>query len=230
MPEVKYGTKVIQFALEEKEGLKSHYITVEKNAGVVLKGTPVSESKAEKLILKKAKWILSKLALVETLEEGDIVTGSRIQYLGKRFYTEVLFDEQIKKSEVHFNHSQFKIIVNPNSSIQQDIEDALLSFYRVKAKEKLEPRIIKWSKLTGFTYNEARFMKLEKRWGSCTDTNNIILNVNAIRLPYTLIDYVIVHELCHTKVKNHSKEFWAELSKVLPNWKMLDERLAGMGL
>ncbi|SFE07263.1 Protein of unknown function DUF45 [Spirosoma endophyticum] len=67
---------------------------------------------------------------------------------------------------------------------------------------------------------------MSKRWGSCTRTNAIILNPDLIKLPYTLIDYVIVHELCHTKVKSHAKEFWAELSHYMPNWRELDEWLS----
>jgi hypothetical protein len=228
MPEVKYGSKVIRFSLEEREGLKSHYISVEKNAGVVLKGTPVPEAKAQQLILKKARWILNKLALVNTFEEGELVTGSRILYFGRRYYTELVFDETLQKAEITFNHSQFRIKANPSGDVQEAINTALFDFYRLKTKEKVEPRVKRWSQATSLTYREVRFMKLEKRWGSCTDTNNIILNVNIAKLPYTLIDYVIVHELCHTKVKNHSKEFWAELSKVLPNWRELDERLGGV--
>lgn len=92
------------------------------------------------------------------------------------------------------------------------------------------PRLRKLSKQTGLTYHDARVMKLEKRWGSCTPTNTIILNINVVKLPYSLIDYVVVHELCHTKVKNHSKEFWAELSKHLPDWKALDEIMMGLRL
>ena len=230
MPEVKYGEKVIKYAIENKDGLKSHYISVEKNTGVVLKGSAVSPLKAEQLILKKAKWIIDKLALLENVEEGDIVTGSRIQYLGRRYYVVVEFDDQLSSAEILFNHSQFKIKVNPSSAIQEEINLALFEFYREKAVEKIMPRIKKWSKMTGLSYTNARLMKLEKRWGSCTAANTIILNINTIKLPYSLIDYVIVHELCHTKVKNHSKDYWAELSKHMPNWKALDERMMGVRL
>ena len=71
---------------------------------------------------------------------------------------------------------------------------------------------------------------MEKRWGSCTETNNTIINTEVVKLPFTLVDYVIIHELCHTRVKNHSKEFWVELSRHIPNWKELDEKVAGMKL
>ena len=225
MPEVKYGNRLIRYSIEEKQGLKSHYISVEKGAGVVLKGAPVPASKADQLVLKKAKWILDKLELVKGQDEEEIATGSRIPYFGKRYYTQVLNDFQAKRVQVEFNHSQFKITFNPKIHSQADMKEAISSFYREKAKEKIGPRIRKWSKQTGLEYKDVRFMKLEKRWGSCTKSNTIILNIEAARLPYTLIDYVIVHELCHTKVKNHSKGFWAELSKYMGNWKELDERL-----
>jgi len=75
-----------------------------------------------------------------------------------------------------------------------------------------------------------KIRKLEKRWGSCTVSNNIIINLESIKLPFSLIDYLIVHELVHTKVKNHSKEFWSELSKHIPNWKELDDKMYGMKL
>lgn len=73
-------------------------------------------------------------------------------------------------------------------------------------------------------------MKFDKRWGSCTSDNKISINVDAIKLPYSLIDYILVHELVHTKIKDHSKEFWAEVSKHLPNWKELDDKMMGMKL
>jgi predicted metal-dependent hydrolase len=225
MPEVKYGSKVIDYSIEVNDALKSHYISVEKHLGVILKGKPVSAFQAEQLVLKKAKWILNKLQLVQAVNDDEIVTGSRVLYLGRRYYTEVIFDTTIKTVEVQFNHSQFKILVNPDVDVQPSIRAAITEFYRVKAIEKIIPRVKRWSKDTGFAYRDCRVMKLSKRWGSCTETNNIIINIDAVKLPYSLIDYVIVHELCHTVVKNHSKDYWAEVSKYMVNWRELDEKL-----
>jgi len=224
MRKVAYGNKIIEYSIQVKNGLKSHYITVERGHGVVLKGESVSEEKSQKLILKKAKWILDKLDLVEAIEDGDIVTGSRIQYLGRKYYTQLIKDVSVKSVAIHFNESKFKISV-PENYTQEDIHKSLHRFFKIKAEEKLTPRIKKWSKETGLEYQKLRFQKLEKRWGSCTPNNHIILNIDAVKLPWTLIDYLIVHELTHTKIKNHSKEFWAELSKHLPNWKQLDEKV-----
>ena len=230
MPSVKYGNTTIDYNFLEKVDLKSHYITVMKGDGVILKGKSVSEEKAQQLILKKAKWILDKLDLVKSISEDDIVTGSRIQYLGRKYYVEVILNEDVKSIEIDFTASKFKIYTSSELNNQQALKSAMEEFLRNKAKEKIGLRIRKWSKVTQLEYKEFKIMKLDKRWGSCTKSNNIIINIDAVKLPFSLIDYLIVHELAHTKVKSHSKEFWAEVSKHIPNWKELDDRMYGMKL
>jgi predicted metal-dependent hydrolase len=229
MPEVHYGDRTIQYSIQERNGLKSHYIVVEKNHGVILKGTLVSRDQANKYILKKARWILDKLALVETVKDGDIVTGSRIQYLGKKYYTEVYFNDSISETVVEFNHSRFRITTSGKNT-QQDIQQALDVFFREKAAEKIATRVEQWSKKIGAEYKLLHFRKQTKRWGSCTPQNNIVINTEAIKLPFSLIDYLIVHELCHVRYKDHSKAFWGEVGKYLRNWKNLDEKMKGMKL
>ena len=220
---------MIEYSIEEKVELKSHYITVERGNGVTLRGKSVTEEQSQRLVLKRAKWILDKMKWVEAIGEGDVVTGSRIQYLGRRYYVQLLKDNVERKVVVEFNESKFKISV-PEDYSQNAIHVALHKFFKEKAIEKVTPRVAKWVKETGLNHRGLRFMKMDKRWGSCTPNNIIHINIDAVRLPYTLIDYLVVHELVHTKHKNHSKEFWAELSKHLPNWKDLDEQMLGMKL
>jgi hypothetical protein len=230
MPSIQYGNKTIDYCFIEREGLKSYYISVEKGVGVILKGKPISIEQADKLILKKAKWILDKLDLVSSISDGDIVTGSRIQYLGKKYYVKLVLDNTTPKISIDFTESKFKITLPNDLNTQENLLQAFENYFRVKAQEKIEPILKKKSKLTGLQYNNVKFMKLEKRWGSCTPSNTIIININAIKLPFSLIEYLVIHELVHTKIKSHSKEFWAELSKHVPNWKELDSRMYGMKL
>ncbi len=230
MPSVKYGSRIIEYDILVKNNLKSHYITVQRGEGVVLKGKSISEEQAQQLILKKAKWIIDKLNLVQSIDDEDIVTGSRIQYLGRKYYVELFINNELLDIDIDFTESKFKISLPYTLNNQETLQQALEDFLAQKAEEKISPRVRKWSKVTGLSFNELKFKKLEKRWGSCTPSNNIIINLDAVKLPYSLIDYLIVHELVHTKFKNHSKEFWAEVSKHLPNWKELDERMWGMKL
>ncbi|MFC1527349.1 M48 family metallopeptidase [Candidatus Neomarinimicrobiota bacterium] len=67
----------------------------------------------------------------------------------------------------------------------------------------------------GFTYGKITLRRMKTRWGSCTHHNNISLNIGLIALTDELKDYVILHELVHTKIKNHSKEFWDELGGII---------------
>lgn len=230
MYSVQYGNRTIEYSIAVKEGLKSYYISVEKGVGVILKGKPISIEQADKLILKKAKWILDKLDLVSSINDGEIVTGSRIQYLGRKYYVELIIENDSAKITIDFTESKFKISLPNQLNSQENLQQAFENYFRIKAQEKIEPILKKKSKLTGLEYKNVKFMKLEKRWGSCTPSNTIIININAVKLPFSLIEYLVVHELVHTKIKSHSKEFWAELSKHILNWKELDEKMYGMKL
>lgn len=99
--------------------------TLEKVIGVVLKGKSVPAEQVDKLILKKVKRILDKLSLVSEAGKSTIVTSSRIPYLGKQYYAEVIYSETIQQPEVMFNHSQFRFVVNLNGDVQGAILEAL---------------------------------------------------------------------------------------------------------
>lgn len=230
MPNVQYGNKTIEYAFLPKEELNSHYITVEKGVGVVLKGKTISDEHAQKLILKKAKWIIDKLELVRSIGDEDIVSGARIQYLGRKYYVQLILDEKMQVIEIDFTESKFKVTLPTRLNNQLALKVTFENFMRQKAIEKIKPIVKKQSEKTGLEFRKLKFMKLEKRWGSCTPDNTIILNYNAVKLSYSLIEYLVVHELVHTKIKNHSKEFWAEVSKHIPDWKELDEKMYGMKL
>lgn len=230
MPSVQYGSQTIEYSILEKEGLKAHYISVEKGVGVTLKGAAVSMQRSQELILKKARWIIDKLEVVRSVEASDVVTGSRMPYLGRNYYVQLHIQEELKKVEVLFNHSKFTINLPTALHNQENISAAFEVFYRQKAMEKIGPRLKKWSKEINLPYKNLQVRKLEKRWGSCTPSNTIVINIDAVKLPFSLIDYLLVHELVHTKIKNHSKEFWAELSTHLDNWRALDARMQGLSL
>ena len=102
---------------------------------------------------------------------------------------------------------------------------AVLDIDRAKAKRKLSRRLNYLSAEYGFTFNRVFIRNQRTRWGSCSHKDNISLNVKLIRLPDELMDYVILHELVHTRFKNHRKQFWDELDKILVNAKGIDAEL-----
>jgi predicted metal-dependent hydrolase len=96
---------------------------------------------------------------------------------------------------------------------------------REKARRQLVPRLDELARRHGFTYNRVTIRHQKTRWGSCSAQNNISLNANLVRLPAELTDYILLHELVHTRVKNHGVSFWDALDKVVGNAKVLDQRM-----
>jgi len=82
----------------------------------------------------------------------------------------------------------------------------------IKAQDELFDRLEHFSKKHDLPYARAAFRCQKTKWGSCSGQNNISLNVNMVFLPKHLQDYLLLHELCHIRHKNHGKEFWAQLN------------------
>ena len=98
------------------------------------------------------------------------------------------------------------------------------------ARKILKKRLDQLCEKYNFSYGNLSIRNQKTRWGSCSAKNNISLNAKLTSLPKELMDYVILHELVHTKVKNHSKDFWNTLDKYILNSKKIDKELKGYSL
>ncbi|MFC1894038.1 M48 family metallopeptidase [Chloroflexota bacterium] len=104
------------------------------------------------------------------------------------------------------------------------------SIDRVKAKSQLTRRLQQLAKYYNFSYNRVFIRNQKTRWGSCSSKNNISLNLKLVKLPDELIDYVILHELVHTRRKDHSKAFWVEMDNLVGHGKKMSSRLKSYGV
>jgi predicted metal-dependent hydrolase len=96
---------------------------------------------------------------------------------------------------------------------------------RSQAKKKITIRLEELAAKHGFTYNRVFIRNQKTRWGSCSHQNNISLNIKLAGLPAELMDYVILHELVHTRHKNHGKDFWDELDKFVSSSRSIARQL-----
>ena len=101
---------------------------------------------------------------------------------------------------------------------------------KAASRRKLVSRLNDLSVNHGFEYNKVFIRNQRTRWGSCSARNNINLNLKLALLPDALIDYVILHELLHTRIKNHSRKFWAEMDRIVGNAKKYAKKLKEYGL
>ena len=111
------------------------------------------------------------------------------------------------------------------SKIAPYVENFLVEIYRMESKRYLPGRVRELATRFGFRYRALSFRNNISNWGSCSADDNISLNVKLMKLPDEIIDYVILHELCHTVEKNHSSNFWALMEKVCPGCMQLRRRL-----
>jgi predicted metal-dependent hydrolase len=105
------------------------------------------------------------------------------------------------------------------SETQAKLKGLVESVYKFEAQTYLIPRTKEIARELGFKHGRISVRNNKSRWGSCSGDDNISLNIHLMRLPLHLIDYVILHELCHTVEKNHSKKFWDLMEKVCTNSK-----------
>lgn len=115
------------------------------------------------------------------------------------------------------------IVTTSNSSSIESVQKAAVraseKALRKDAEKLLGIRLEELAAAHGFKYRNLSIKKLKSRWGSCSSKQEISLNFYLIQLPWRLIDYVIIHELAHTRHMNHSREFWQEVERCVPDVK-----------
>jgi predicted metal-dependent hydrolase len=125
------------------------------------------------------------------------------------------------------------IVTTPDSELLDDpeliqaIRSHMQAILRREAKQYLPKRIEQLALAHGFDFSSLRFTHASSRWGSCNQSKAISLNIALMNLPFELIDYVLFHELAHTKHLNHSLSFWNEVERVDPTYKLHRKQLKG---
>jgi predicted metal-dependent hydrolase len=94
-----------------------------------------------------------------------------------------------------------------------------------KAVILAKQKVVEWNKYYGFSYEKIGVKNQKTRWGSCSRKGNLNFNYKIVHLPKNLVDYLVVHELCHLKEFNHSRNFWSLVAQTVPNYKQLRAEL-----
>ncbi len=189
----------------------------------------VTYDEAKKFVFAQKDKIKKHIASINKTEEKFTIFTPDVSFKTRKH---VLVMEQWDKEDISIIIEKGIISVKYPKDIdaadeelqkltRKGIEQAL----KIEAIEYLPIRLRYLAKKLGFKYRGLELNSLKTRWGACSRDNYISLNVHLMRLQPRLIDYVIIHELCHTKHKNHGVGFWKLMTKVLPDAKLLHKQM-----
>ena len=209
-------------------------ITVEPSQDVIVRAPLDSDTDAiDQIVRRRAAWIIRQQKFFEQFlpktPPRSFVSGETHLYLGRKYRLRVRFSEQ---AEVKLQGG-YLYVFTPQPANAAQVQRSLYNWYTAHAQERFPERLTVCMQSAVGKNTETPQLQIRpmaKRWGTCRpsaiSTSGILtLNVDLIRAPRTCVDYVILHELCHLHHPNHSPQFYALLSRVLPNWRAEKLRL-----
>lgn len=234
MPSFQYGSTTIEWLFKQDSKLKSHYVTVERNKPVLLRGPKAGVKAQTDLIRYRARWIKKKLFEVNQATKEEVVTGSRATYRGRSYYCELEHKPEAGGDTIRFNQSKLIVITKQKRAIPLDqFKVALEFFYYQKAQQKLGARVAHWQRETGLEALMWKIKPMKSRWAHCNENNVLEFHPRCMMFSARVMDYIIVHELCHTVEKFHNNDFWRLVARHCPEWEKYHaevEQVGEMGL
>lgn len=227
-------TDIGEVKVKKRKGSRRLSIRINP-AGEVYMNVPlyVSYSEAEKFLIEKRDWISDTLVKVNRKKPVKLIYNNT--NLPRTKFHEIILSpypgDQIKRKLSQGLCEIFIPASRPVESeeIQEYIRNSITEVYRKEAKVILVNRCAELAEKYGFSINRVNIKKMKSRWGSCSAKGNINLNLYLMAIPDHLVDYVILHELVHTRIMNHSTAFWKELERIAGDVKGLRKELRGSG-
>lgn len=225
------GKNSVQYTLSRSKRKTVGIKLNEKGEVSVSAPLGLSGKQVREIIIKKIPWIVKKQEELkrkynESGEQKKFIDGEAFLYLGKEHTLKIEKGSAPENVALCGNDIVVSmdgdITKNHNVTEEERIETMkriLRTFYINQFLEVIKGRIDNYAHEIGVFPRKVTIREQKTRWGSCSSKGNISLNWRLIMAPLKVIDYVIVHELCHMKEMNHSKNFWNIVSGVCPDFK-----------
>ena len=202
---------------------KSISLTVTPEGHLVVKA-PLNTPRhyLDDLIEQKRAWIEEKIQVVKErkarYQDKKYIRGEEFHFLGE------LYKLNFSKQETLVGIKGKEFLVP--EKLKDQVEQYIKKWYRQAAKQILSERVEYYANLKGIPYQAVKITSASKRWESCSSKGNLNFTWKLMMAPLAVIDYVVVHELCHIEFPNHSKDFWSKVKFIVPDYKLKQEWLA----
>lgn len=155
-----------------------------------------------------------KTCSIQVLPDGQVVVRAPIEMSGRAIR------DLLKQKQPWIDASQEKMAeLYTRRSLLSPLTEKEISYMIQQARKVIPERVRIYAERMDVTYRNVSVGRQRSRWGSCNSKGDLRFNCLLMALPEDVLDYVIVHELCHRKEMNHSKAFWNEVEKALPDYK-----------
>ncbi|WP_053956869.1 M48 family metallopeptidase [Inediibacterium massiliense] len=215
----------------KKSDRKTFEIRIEPPDLVILKAPKkAKEEDIIKILKRKEKWIRNKLQLLKKINclQKQYINGENFLYLGKNYLLKIIINSTVKNSTVEGIDQNLVVTMKEND--QQALKDIVINWYAQKALEKIVERVNDFQKYFEVKPNKITIKNQKTRWGSCSSKRNLNFNFRIIIAPIEIIDYLVVHEMCHLIHMDHSKNFWGLVESIIPDYKKRREWLKVHGI
>lgn len=221
-------TAPLNYQLRRSNRAKKTRIVVTHDRIEVVAPHDVPEQRIRAFVTAQRDWIdaarrriADRARQIPTLAPAHYASGAKIPYQG-RLLTLGIEPQNIKTMRIRMQDAERLIIYLPRSMMEMDhqrcIKQALESWMKQQARQYATTLIERHAPTFDLQPRSLRIKTQKSRWGSCGPKNDINLNWLLILAPPSIIEYVVVHELCHIRHKNHSKDFWQLVAAHLPDY------------
>lgn len=239
--EIRIGDHIVTFTVA-RSARRRRTIAFEMPTPTMLKITApkrASLTSIQSVLKKQSGWIQKRVVELQRVDSGgkfkekpSYKDGDSVTYLGRDYKISVTNNPHVPQGCTLLPH---RLIVNLHAGSlkvdnqQEEVRLEILLWLKKRAKVKFEKRMDCWAKELNVNYQKLIVANAERRWGSCSPDNVIRLNWRLLFAPLRILDYVVVHELCHVKNKNHGPRFWGQVASVMPDYKICRRHLRLMG-
>jgi hypothetical protein len=178
----------------------------------------LSSSRVLQIIESKRSWISKKWVAHENREpkkELRLINGDTILFLGKNYRLNIT---QGDHQSVKTAESDLWVTLPTNTNLYPDVKKALTHWYIEQAEQTIALKVTHYAELVGVKPSKIQIKTYKSQWGSCNDRGDLRFNWLIIMAADSVINYVIIHELCHLLQMNHSPDFWREVARVMPDY------------
>ena len=232
---ITWGDTRVAYSIRRSARRKKTVAVTVDPAGEVLLIAPehFPTNRIDAVVRQKAAWIVQRLRHMQSHDPPplprEFVSGESVLYLGRHYRLKVHPHDPHETGDAKLRGGWLHVHAPAGPGQTAEVREAVVSWLRRHATERLPERVEAWRPKAGVTMPRVVIADQQKRWGSCDQRGTVRLNWRIIQAPMRLVDYVVVHELVHLRYRDHGRDYWQAVGRIMPDYERRREDLRQRG-